>query len=770
VSAERATAHLIPRALLLESDDLLAAPHAAQHLQSRNLTYGDYLKYLADDLARGLDRIDWTRQLAREGDIALARRLAASCNSPDLDRLVESQRLEWLKLCQDQLEQSQRAIEKTPMPLSAEERQRVDHLLDEASAQIREDRFYLAQQSLKQLTGEISQMLQFAAQLQQERRDQAIKRVRAARERYYELALSHDTSKISEHVDKLLYAAERLALHSALSDTDQQALDRCCVAVSQLCDDPAVSAEVTAALLAALSAPPAKPSETPQPPPGEAAPGPDYLSLLQPPEPSDGWTPEADSYLTDYYLSQPDDALARRLGVSVETVRARIEAQRLVGARQADVRAPRGRELRQEFWTNPYIPGQPITTLKMFYGRERDLEYLRSNLSHHSDEEQGRVIILEGHRRTGKTSLLRHLEGKKTAPSILAPRIPIYLPIDSYIPFTSATLFYKMSYSIYRALHHLDYPLAQPRLADFQADFAQTWHRYLDDAQEAISGAGARAPNGSESAGTRRPPAPAAKASGLVLMFDEFQIIEERRAAGALDKDVYWVLRADIQEARHIDFILAGTMRLEEIVRQHDAALFGIGPTHILRSLDDQNARRLIREPVRDQDVTYDDDAVELIIALSSSYPYYIQLLCSVLFNYLNDRQKRRATRLDVERVLPTVLEEGSTQFTSILFANEVSSLERYVLAGAAELITILGGSCHRDDLRSLLTEKKLVASQTDFEQAIRQLTLRDLMKDGGGGEHIAFQVDLFRQWLRDQKRLDRVIREERERQQHRRT
>ncbi|HEY7355940.1 MAG TPA: hypothetical protein VH590_05710, partial [Ktedonobacterales bacterium] len=236
------------------------------------------------------------------------------------------------------------------------------------------------------------------------------------------------------------------------------------------------------------------------------------------------------------------------------------------------------------------------------------------------------------------------------------------------------------------------------------------------------------------------------------------------------DKDIYWVLRADIQEARHIDFILAGTMRLEEIVRQHDAALFGIGPTHILRSLDDQNARQLIREPVRDQDVSYDDGAVDLIIALSSSYPYYVQLLCSVLFNYLNDRQKRRATRLDVERVLPTVLEEGSTQFTSILFANDVTSLERYVLAGAAELITTLRGSCHRDHLLSLLSEKKLIASQTEFEQAIRQLTLRDLMKDGGGGEYIAFQVDLFRQWMRDQKRLDRVVREERERQQHRRT
>lgn len=753
---ERITpAHLAPRALLLESDDLLAAPHAAQQALAHDLTYSDYLKHLTADLARGLDRTGWTRQIAQEGDIALARRLAASCGSPDLDRFIEHQRQEWLAQCQEHLALSQKALEKTPIPLSAADEQRVSHLREEASAQMLADHFHLAQHTLKLLSGEIAQMLQYAAQLQQERRDQAKQRVRVARERYYDIATTHDTGKISEHIERLLYMAERLALHSTLSDADMQSLERCCVAAGQLCDDPTVSSDVTAALIAALSTPPARPAETPEPPQaaGQALPtelpgaGESGSALLppQPPATSDGWAAEADAYLIDHYLSQPDEALAQRLSVAVEAVRARIEALQLVGARQADVRAPRGRELRQEFWANPYIPGQPITTLKMFYGRERDLEYLRSNLSHSADEEQGRIIILEGHRRTGKTSLLRHLEGKKSVPSILAPRIPIYLPIDSYIPFTSATLFYKMSYSIYKTLHHHDYPLAQPRLADFQADFAQTWHAYLDAAQEAIGGA------------------------GLVLMFDEFQIIEERRAAGALDKDVYWVLRADIQEARHIDFILAGTMRLEEIVRQHDAALFGIGPTHILRSLDDHNARRLICEPVRDQNVSYDDDAVDLIIDLSSSYPYYVQLLCSVLFNYLNDRQKRRATRSDVERVLPTVLEEGSTQFTSILFANDVSSLERYVLAGAAELITTLGSSCHRNNLLALLSEKKLVSGQTEFEQAIRQLTLRDLMKDGDGGDHLAFQVDLFRQWMRDQKRLDRVVREERERQQHRR-
>ena len=761
--------HLVPRSLMLESDDLLAAPHAAQYLQQNELaSYTNYLRIMTRDLAQGLSRPAWARQIATEGDIALARQLASSCGSPDLDRFVEQQQQEWRKRCQEQAQQNEQALEQAPVSLRVEDERRISQLREQASVQIREDRFHLAQRTLQQLTADLNQALQDAIQLHQERRDQAIKRVRSTRDRYYEIALSHDTSKVSEHLDKLLYTAERLALHSSLSEADLQHLDRYCEAATQLCNDPTVSLSITAELIAMLSGSPGTPEGSPDQVSGTksqssgtkrstrtptiqpSAPAPLSDTTLPDlsagyPMPPGGWTPDADGHLIDYYLSRPDDELAQHLSVPPEAIQARIKTLGLVGIRQADVRAPRGRELRQESWANPYIPGSPITTLKMFYGRERDMDYIRSNLSHSSDEEQSRVVILEGHRRTGKTSLLRHLEGKKSAPSILAPRIPVYLPIDNYVPFTSPTLFYKMSYTIYQALHRQDYPIAQPRQADFQADFGLAWHRFLEMVQDTIG------------------------SDGLVLMFDEFQMLEERRAAGEVDKDVYWVLRAGIQQARHIDFILAGTMRLEEIVRHQEAALFGISATHILRSLDEQNARRLIREPVSDQKMVYDNDAVDLIVALTSSYPYYVQLLCHGLFNYLNNRQKRRVMRADVERVVPAVLEGDSAQFTSILFASDVSSLERYILAGAAGLIPTLGASCHRDDLFRLLSEKKLVATHTEFEQALHQLTLHDVMKDGRGDEHLAFQIDLFRQWMRTQQQLDRLVRAERERQQHRR-
>lgn len=757
-------AQLVPRELLLQSEDVLAAPRAAQKLQQDELSYSDYVNDLAHDLARGLQRQEWAKELAREGDCVLARQLAVSCDSPDLDLFIKQQHDAWQKRLREHLQAEEEKLGQLPGPLSAEEQHTLHQVRKEAESQMSQGAFHLARQTVERYRDEIALALERATQSQQQRRIKALDRVRSAREVYYASSVSQGATEVLEQARRLLDAAERIALRQGLSESDLERLELYCVAATQLCVDPTSNA--TRELLEELSALPASRTDVlpmpalttpsaaresaalanPLPLPSEPAKEELLVDLsAQFPAPEGGWTATYDAYLADHYLSYSDEDLARHFGVPPEAIQARIQTLGLVGVRASGVRAPRGRELRQESWPNPYIPGKPITTLKMFFGRERDLEYIRSNLSHDEGERQGRVIILEGHRRTGKTSLLHHLEGKKTAPSILAPRIPIYLPIDSYIPFTSARLFYKMSYTIYTTLHRLDFPIAQPVWAEFQQDFGMAWHRYLEAAEEATGG------------------------SGLVLMFDEFQIIEERRAAGDLDRDVYWVLRADIQEARHIDFILAGTMRLEDIVRQQEAALFNIGPVRILRSLDETNARRLITEPVREQKISYDEDAVQLILALTSSYPYYVQLLCSVLFNYLNDRQKKRAMRADVERIVPTVLEEGATQFTSILFANDVSSLERYILAGAAEQITTTGGSCARKHLYELLAEKKLVTSETDFEQGLRQLVFRDLLKDGGG-EHIAFQVDLFRQWMSTQKKLERVIREERERDQHRRT
>src|SRR5436190_269021 len=53
--------------------------------------------------------------------------------------------------------------------------------------------------------------------------------------------------------------------------------------------------------------------------------------------------------------------------------------------------------------SNPYIAGNPVTGIEMFFGRDDVFDFIRHSLTGlHRDN----VIVLYGQRRTGKTSIL----------------------------------------------------------------------------------------------------------------------------------------------------------------------------------------------------------------------------------------------------------------------------------------------------------------------------------------------------------------------------
>ncbi|WP_305368916.1 ATP-binding protein [Photobacterium leiognathi] len=67
--------------------------------------------------------------------------------------------------------------------------------------------------------------------------------------------------------------------------------------------------------------------------------------------------------------------------------------------------------------SNPYVTGSPLAPENgalVFYGRETLLNQIQRQV-----EATGNVILLEGNRRAGKTSILKHLEGNKTIPNWL---------------------------------------------------------------------------------------------------------------------------------------------------------------------------------------------------------------------------------------------------------------------------------------------------------------------------------------------------------------
>jgi type I restriction enzyme M protein len=97
-------------------------------------------------------------------------------------------------------------------------------------------------------------------------------------------------------------------------------------------------------------------------------------------------------------------------------IRVRWEAMRLDGAPirggetiEILVRSTRQAVLAGDLGPSPYIVGNPVDREDMFYGRADVIERIRRQLG---SEANANIILLEGNRRTGKTSVLRQLQKK----------------------------------------------------------------------------------------------------------------------------------------------------------------------------------------------------------------------------------------------------------------------------------------------------------------------------------------------------------------------
>ena len=78
-----------------------------------------------------------------------------------------------------------------------------------------------------------------------------------------------------------------------------------------------------------------------------------------------------------------------------------------------DVRSTREAVRRAKLGTSPYIVGSPIDREEMFFGRQDIIDKIQCQLS---TSHRANVILLEGNRRTGKTSILKRLQDPDILP------------------------------------------------------------------------------------------------------------------------------------------------------------------------------------------------------------------------------------------------------------------------------------------------------------------------------------------------------------------
>jgi type I restriction enzyme M protein len=279
----------------------------------------------------------------------------------------------------------------------------------------------------------------------------------------------------------------------------------------------------------------------------------------------------------------------------------------------------------------------------MLYGRDAILRDIKRQLP---TDRAANIILLEGNRRTGKTSILRRLE----RPGEIPGWIPVNISLQGgegpqrIAGLTSREIFRHLAYAVAGAVDRAGTPVWPPDVpppdpkrafrlqigAALDAFFSgdHPFERFEIYVEAVI---GALAP--------RR----------LLLMLDEFDKIQEGIDSGVTSPQVPENLRYLFHNHPELGGILSGSRRLTRLRNEYWSALFGIGYSIPVGPLEVADARALVTGPVEGR-LVYAPEARDRIVDLCACQPYLIQMLCNRIFKQTQERGERIVLLDAVER------------------------------------------------------------------------------------------------------------------------
>jgi photosystem II stability/assembly factor-like uncharacterized protein len=373
--------------------------------------------------------------------------------------------------------------------------------------------------------------------------------------------------------------------------------------------------------------------------------------------------------------------------------------------------------------TSPYVSDSPITTRELFFGRDDIFRSIKEALI---DREQDNLIILYGQRRIGKTSILNQV-GHRLSEQYITVLIDLQsVPSDSPGGFLQ-----EIASAIQQALQgdrsvQVELPSRDQFLADPQ-------HAFDRDFLIRVEGA----------LGDRY----------LILMFDEAQLIREKAQHGPWEGDAFDYFFNSIRQHARLGLIFSIESE-GKIIDQEFPSLSAAGVRKKVGFLNRDEAVKLVVQPVQEV-LTYDPEAVERILSLTSGHPYYIQLLCHTLFAYCQRVNTKTVTLTDVEAVLPEVIERSGSD-SQFLWHNSTPE-EKFVLAALAQAGGEKGQAIAKEKLLATLRRRRAPIAARQVARALVNLSLREIINLQAP---YIFNVGIFRLWLRDQKRIGWVKRE----------
>ena len=365
---------------------------------------------------------------------------------------------------------------------------------------------------------------------------------------------------------------------------------------------------------------------------------------------------------------------------------------------------------------NPYMAGNPVTG-SLFVGREDIMRRLKELWN---SPREVSSVILYGHRRMGKTSILKNLDTNFTNETAIVYFNMQILGSGSSI----SDLLYALASEIYDNLS----PEKQQALGEPQSLVFTTENHYyafkrfltrLDKVRDGIR---------------------------FIIAVDEYEILEELIGEKLVEQKLIGFWRGLIQTYPWFIMIFAGLHRLNELSHDYWNPLFASVTPIRVSFLSKGAARKLITQPSPDFDIDYDDDAIEKIIDLTNSQPYLVQLICRHLITNFNRqvfeeeiKREKRFTVQDVNIIIndPDFFIDGNPYFTGVWQQAEKNSP-----VGQLEILREL---CHKELSKAQLVEKTNLTLE-EVEAALKILIERDVIREQDG--HYGYTIKLMQSWV----------------------
>jgi tetratricopeptide (TPR) repeat protein len=317
---------------------------------------------------------------------------------------------------------------------------------------------------------------------------------------------------------------------------------------------------------------------------------------------------------------------------------------------------------------NPYFFGNPISEKKLLFGREQLFDFIDDVL-----EKRQKVILLQGQRRIGKSSVILQISNFISEES---KRDFAFISFDLQDKgdLELGDILHKLAQEIIKKLDLDESKIKNPTISELKID-ASIFHKtFLPSIYQAIN-------------------------KNLVILFDEFDTLSNYNSSSSLPHFLPY-LKSLIDQDENFFIIPVVGKRLEDMPTL--LSLFKIAPNQEIGLLDKNSAEQLITKPVEGI-LEYHANAVQAILELSAGHPYFTQVICFALFAQARSKDNWIITCQEVEEIVEQAIQlsEGGLAW----FRDGLSVPERLVFFATAEI----QGMALKENEEALLEPLKLL-------------------------------------------------------------